>query len=127
MNGQKIWTSLAAHAKFGILIARTRGDVSKHRGISYFIIAMDSPGIEVRPIREMTGEAGFNEVFFTDVPYPAENLIGEENLGLGDGEEDARQRACFAVDRRRAAVGLRPERGVISCSSCAIGAASPTR
>src|SRR6202795_1558466 len=83
VNGQKIWTSLAAFAKFGILIARTRGDVSKHRGISYFIIPMDLPGIEVRPIREMTGEALFNEVFFTDVRVPAENLIGEEHLGWG--------------------------------------------
>ncbi len=83
VNGQKIWTSLADHAKYGILIARTRNDVSKHRGISYFIIAMDLPGIEVRPIRNMTGESGFNEVFFTDVRVPAENLIGEENLGWG--------------------------------------------
>ncbi len=83
VNGQKIWTSLADRAKFGILIARTRNDVSKHRGISYFIISMDLPGIEVRPIRSMTGESGFNEVFFTDVRVPAENLIGEENLGWG--------------------------------------------
>jgi alkylation response protein AidB-like acyl-CoA dehydrogenase len=83
VNGQKIWTSLADHAKFGILIARTRTDVSKHRGISYFIIPMDLEGIEVRPIRNMTGGAGFNEVFFTDARIPAENLIGEENLGWG--------------------------------------------
>ena len=83
VNGQKIWTSLADHAQFGILIARTRNDVSKHRGISYFIISMDLPGIEVRPIRSMTGESGFNEVFFTDVRVPVENLIGEENLGWG--------------------------------------------
>jgi len=83
VNGQKIWTSLADHAKFGILIARTRSDVSKHRGISYFIVPMDLPGIDVRPIRNMTGGAGFNEVFFTDVRVPAENLIGEENLGWG--------------------------------------------
>jgi alkylation response protein AidB-like acyl-CoA dehydrogenase len=83
VNGQKIWTSLAEVAKFGILIARTRSDVSKHRGISYFIIPMDLPGIEIRPIRNMTGGAGFNEVFFTDVRVPAENLIGEENLGWG--------------------------------------------
>jgi alkylation response protein AidB-like acyl-CoA dehydrogenase len=83
VNGQKIWTSLADHARFGILIARTRGDVSKHRGISYFIVSMDLPGIEVRPIRNMAGDAGFNEVFFTDVRVPAENLIGEENLGWG--------------------------------------------
>ncbi|HEX5097617.1 MAG TPA: acyl-CoA dehydrogenase family protein, partial [Acidimicrobiia bacterium] len=83
VNGQKIWTSLADVAKFGILIARTRADVSKHRGISYFIIPMDLPGIEIRPIRNMTGGAGFNEVFFTDVRVPVENIIGEENLGWG--------------------------------------------
>src|SRR5258708_15605578 len=83
VNGQKIWTSLAAHAKFGILIARTRGDVSKHRGISYFIIPMDLPGIEVRPIPQTTRTALFNEVFFTDVQVPAENLIGQEHLGWG--------------------------------------------
>ena len=85
VNGQKIWTSLAHVAKFGILIARTRTGGTKHTGISYFIVAMDSPGIEIRPIRSMTGEGGFgfNEVFFTDVRVPAENLIGEENLGWG--------------------------------------------
>jgi len=85
VNGQKIWTSLAKQAKFGILIARTRTDTTKHRGISYFIIPMDLPGIEVRPITSMTGDGGFgfNEVFFTDVRVPAENLIGEENLGWG--------------------------------------------
>ncbi|MDP9335546.1 MAG: acyl-CoA dehydrogenase family protein, partial [Actinomycetota bacterium] len=83
VNGQKIWTSLADHAKFGILIARTRSDVSRHRGISYFIVPMDLPGIEVRPICNMAGDAGFNEVFFTDARVPAENLIGDENLGWG--------------------------------------------
>jgi alkylation response protein AidB-like acyl-CoA dehydrogenase len=83
VNGQKIWTSLADVATFGILIARTRTDVSKHRGISYFIVPMDLPGIEIRPIRNMTGSAGFNEVFFTDVRVPAANIIGDENLGWG--------------------------------------------
>jgi alkylation response protein AidB-like acyl-CoA dehydrogenase len=83
VHGQKIWTSLADVAKFGILIARTRTDVPKHRGISYFIVPMDLPGIEIRPIRNMTGTAGFNEVFFTDVRVPAENLVGEEHLGWG--------------------------------------------
>jgi alkylation response protein AidB-like acyl-CoA dehydrogenase len=85
VNGQKIWTSLADHALYGILIARTRTDTTKHRGISYFIIPMNLPGIEVYPIASMTGpEAfGFNQVFFTDVRIPAENLIGEENLGWG--------------------------------------------
>ena len=83
VNGQKIWTSLAEHAKFGILIARTNSNVAKYVGISYFIIPMNLEGIEVRPIRNMTGGAGFNEVFFTDVRVPAENLIGEENRGWG--------------------------------------------
>jgi alkylation response protein AidB-like acyl-CoA dehydrogenase len=85
VNGSKIWTSLAQVAKFGILIARTRTEGTKHTGISYFIIDMQSPGIEVRPIKSMTGPEsfGFNEVFFTDVRVPAENLIGEENLGWG--------------------------------------------
>jgi alkylation response protein AidB-like acyl-CoA dehydrogenase len=83
VNGQKIWTSLAERAEYGILIARTNADAPKHTGISYFIIPMNLPGIEIRPIRNMTGGAGFNEVFFTDVRVPAENLIGEENRGWG--------------------------------------------
>ena len=83
VNGQKIWTSLAERAKFGILIARTDINAPKHVGISYFIIPMDLEGIEVRPIRNMTGGGGFNEVFFTDVRVPAENLIGEEHRGWG--------------------------------------------
>ncbi len=81
VNGQKIWTSLAEQAAYGILIARTRADVPKHQGISYFIVPMDLPGIEIRPIVNMTGGAGFNEVFFTDVAVPVENLIGEEHHG----------------------------------------------
>ena len=81
VNGQKIWTSLAHFSKFGILIARTNPDAPKHKGISYFICPMDTPGIEVRPIVEMTGAHSFNEVFFDDVRIPAENLVGEENQG----------------------------------------------
>ncbi|MGH9049795.1 MAG: acyl-CoA dehydrogenase family protein, partial [Acidimicrobiia bacterium] len=83
VNGQKTWTSLAENAKFGILIARTQADAPKHRGISYFIVPMDLPGIEVHPIRNMTGTGGFNDVFFADVRVPVENLVGEENLGWG--------------------------------------------
>lgn len=83
VNGQKTWTSLAQNAEFGILIARTNVDVPKHRGISYFIIPMDLPGIEVRPIRNMADDGLFNDVFFTDVRVPVTNLIGEENLGWG--------------------------------------------
>jgi alkylation response protein AidB-like acyl-CoA dehydrogenase len=81
INGQKIWTSLAHFSKFGILIARTNPDAPKHKGISYFICPMDTPGIEIRPIVEMTGSHTFNEVFFTDVRLPAENLVGDENEG----------------------------------------------
>ena len=81
VNGQKIWTSGAQHARFGILIARTDREAPKHKGISYFVCPMDLPGIEVRPITEMTGAQTFNEVFFTDVRIPAGNLVGEVNDG----------------------------------------------
>ena len=83
VNGQKIWTSMAQFSKFGILIARTAPDAPKHEGISYFICPMDAPGIEIRPIIEMTGSHTFNEVFFDDVRLPAENLVGEVNRGWG--------------------------------------------
>jgi len=81
VNGQKVWTSFAQFAQFGILIARTNPDAPKQQGISYFICPMDTPGIEVRPLIEMTGEHLFNEVFLTDVRIPAENLVGEVNRG----------------------------------------------
>ncbi len=81
VNGQKIWTSGAQYARYGILIARTDPDLPKHKGISYFVCPMDAPGIEIRPITEMTGGHTFNEVFFTDVRIPAENLVGDLNDG----------------------------------------------
>jgi alkylation response protein AidB-like acyl-CoA dehydrogenase len=76
VNGQKIWTTSAEHADFGILIARTDPTVPKHKGISYFICPMNLPGIEVRPIVEITGGNHFCEVFFTDVRIPADLLVG---------------------------------------------------
>jgi 3-oxochol-4-en-24-oyl-CoA dehydrogenase len=81
VNGQKIWTSLGHQAAFGILIARTDADAPKHRGISYFVCPMDLPGIEIRPIVEMTGAHTFNEVFFDDVRLPASALVGDEHDG----------------------------------------------
>jgi alkylation response protein AidB-like acyl-CoA dehydrogenase len=81
VSGQKIWTSFAHIARFGILIARTDPDAPKHQGISYFVCPMDLPGIEIRPIIEMTGLHTFNEVFLDEVRIPAENLAGEENRG----------------------------------------------
>jgi alkylation response protein AidB-like acyl-CoA dehydrogenase len=83
VNGSKIWTSMAQMSQFGILIARTDADAPKQQGVSYFICPMDAPGIEIRPIVEMTGQALFNEVFFTDVRIPAGNLVGEVNRGWG--------------------------------------------
>lgn len=81
VNGQKVWTTGAHYSKFGILIARTDSDVPKHRGITYFICPMDSPGIEIRTIRNIAGADSFNEVFFTDVRIPNDNVVGE----VGDG------------------------------------------
>jgi alkylation response protein AidB-like acyl-CoA dehydrogenase len=81
VNGQKIWTTGGHEAQFALLLARTNWDVPKHAGISFFVIPMDLPGIEVRPIRQMTGESDFNEVFLTDVRVPAGALTGELNDG----------------------------------------------
>ena len=81
INGQKIWTSGAHHADWGILLARTNPDAPKHRGISYFLLDMKSPGIEVRPLVNMAGSHDFNEVFFQDVRVPRKYLLGEENRG----------------------------------------------
>jgi 3-oxochol-4-en-24-oyl-CoA dehydrogenase len=83
VTGQKIWTSLAQFSRFGILIARTEPDAPKHTGISYFICPMDAPGVEIRPIIEMTGMHTFNEVFLDEVRLPADNLVGEVNRGWG--------------------------------------------
>jgi len=81
VNGQKIWTSGALTADLGILLARTNPDVPKHQGISYFIVDMHTPGIEVRPLRQITGDAEFCEVFFTDVRIPVDNRIGADGEG----------------------------------------------
>jgi alkylation response protein AidB-like acyl-CoA dehydrogenase len=81
VNGQKVWTSLAQFAAYGILLARTDPQAPKHKGVSYFICPMGTPGIEVRPIVEMTGTAMFNEVFLTDVRIPVANRVGAENEG----------------------------------------------
>lgn len=81
VNGQKVWCSGGHLGDWGILMARTDPDVPKHRGISYFLIDMHSPGVECRPLRQMTGETEFDEVFLTDVRLPADALLGRLNDG----------------------------------------------
>jgi acyl-CoA dehydrogenase len=86
LNGQKVWTSGAHYCQFGLGIFRTDPDLPKHRGISCFVVPLDTPGVTVRPLRQMTGDAHFNEVFFEDARVPAGNLVGD----LDDGWRVAR-------------------------------------
>jgi 3-oxochol-4-en-24-oyl-CoA dehydrogenase len=81
LNGQKIWTSLAHVARYGLLLARTDPSLPKHQGLSYFVLDMTLPGVEVRPLRQLTGQAEFNEVYFTDVLVPEANLLGPVGAG----------------------------------------------
>ena len=83
VNGQKVWNSGAHYSDWGILLTRSDPDVPKHRGITYFVVDMRTPGIDVRPLRQITGAAHFNEVFLTDVRIPHENIVGEINAGWG--------------------------------------------
>jgi alkylation response protein AidB-like acyl-CoA dehydrogenase len=81
INGQKVWTSIAHMAKYMIMLARTDPDAPKHKGITYFIVDMKAPGVEVRPLINMTGGHEFNEVYFEDVRVPSSDIIGEVNRG----------------------------------------------
>ena len=81
VNGQKVWTSGADKARYGLLIARTDPSAPKHRGITYFVLDLHQPGVEVRPLRDLTGRSHFNEVFFTDAVVPADDVVGEVHDG----------------------------------------------
>lgn len=81
INGQKIWTSVAHEADFMFVLVRTDAEASKHQGISYLLLDMKAPGITIRPLRQMTGESHFNEVFFDDVRTPADWIVGEPGQG----------------------------------------------
>jgi alkylation response protein AidB-like acyl-CoA dehydrogenase len=81
VNGGKVWTSDARHADMCILLVRTDSTAAKHKGISYLLVDMHSPGVMVRPLVQMTGASGFNQVFFEDVEVPRANLVGEKNRG----------------------------------------------
>ena len=100
INGQKVWTTSAHHAQFGLLLARTDWDVPKHRGLTYFVLDMEQPGVEVHPLRQMNGHASFNQVFFTDAEILPEFMVE----GLGDGWKIA---TTTLMHERRGADGLR--------------------
>ena len=99
INGQKVWTTSAHHADWGLLLARTDWDEPKHQGLSYFVLDMHQPGVEVHPLRQMNGHASFNQVFFTDAEVPPEMLVSE----VGDGWAVA---TTTLMHERRGADGL---------------------
>ncbi|MDZ7676496.1 MAG: acyl-CoA dehydrogenase family protein [Acidimicrobiales bacterium] len=110
VNGQKVWTTLAHVASFGTLVARHDPNQPKHKGLTHFVVDMQAPGVEVRPLRQMTGDAEFNEVYFTDVRIPDSERLGE----VGEGWRVA---ITTLMNERVSIGGAIPERG-----SGAIGA-----
>ena len=100
VNGQKVWTSSAHVARFAILVARTNPEVPKHRGMTYFLCDMTDPGVDVRPLRQITGEAEFNEVFLTDVRIPDTQRLGDEGQGWAV--------ANTTLNTERVAIGGKP-------------------
>jgi alkylation response protein AidB-like acyl-CoA dehydrogenase len=99
VNGQKVWTSMAQHAQMAILVARTDPTVPKHAGLTYFLCDMTQPGVDVRPLRQITGEAEFNEVFLTDARVPDANRLGPEGGGW--------RVATTTLNNERVAIGAR--------------------
>jgi alkylation response protein AidB-like acyl-CoA dehydrogenase len=124
LNGQKVWTTGAQHSDFGAVIARTNPDMPKHRGITMFVIDFSDPNVEVRPLRQMNGGSGFNEVYFTNVRVPATNVIGSvddgwrcaiamlanERVAIGSGGGGARRGSGGGID---ALAKLARSRGLI--------------
>ena len=126
VNGQKVWTTSAHHADYGLLLARTDWDVPKHQGLSYFVLDMRQPGVEVRPLRQMNGHASFNQVFFTDAQVQPEDRIsatgngwqvaittlaherrGADRIG-GDGGGVEREGPIYEAERAEQAIALEP-------------------
>ncbi|OBJ12553.1 acyl-CoA dehydrogenase [Mycobacterium colombiense] len=99
VNGQKVWTSQAQHAQMAILVARTDPAVPKHHGLTYFLCDLTQPGVDIRPLRQITGEAEFNEVFLTDVRVPDANRLGPEGGGW--------RVATTTLNNERVAIGSR--------------------
>ena len=119
VNGQKVWTSGAHYCDYGIIVARTDPTLPKHQGLSMFIVDMHDPCIEVRPLRQISGGSGFNEVFFTDLRIPADWLLGELEQGwslatamlMFDRVSIGAGGGSFAVDRSPALITLAQETG----------------
>src|ERR1700757_3964840 len=127
LNGQKVWTSFAHHARFGMVLARTDPEAEKHKGITYFVVDMHAPGVDVRPLRQMTGDAEFNEVYFTDVRIPDSERLGAAGDGWGGATGDRwkkggglRASGCPSVRRSCPPVAARSPRR----STC--GSAGPS-
>ncbi len=93
IDGQKVWTTSAHHADLALLLARTDPGAPKHQGLSYFVLSMQQPGVEVRPIRQMNRHSSFNEVFLTEARIPADHLVGEARRRMADRSNHALARA----------------------------------
>jgi len=104
VNGQKVWNSQAQFCDWGFLLVRTDPDAPKHRGITFLLVEMDSPGIEARPLVQMNGSAHFNEVFFDDVRVPAVNVVGEVDGGWAPARTVLLNESAFIGDRKGTSV-----------------------
>ena len=111
INGQKIWTSGAHYSDWGILVVRTDPNVPKHKGLSYFYLNMKSPGVEIKPIKQISGDANFNEVYFTDVRIPDSQRLGEVGQGW--------QVSLTTLMNERASIGAGG--GVFNCNCYTFG------
>jgi alkylation response protein AidB-like acyl-CoA dehydrogenase len=110
VNGQKVWTTLAHVSRWGMLVARTDPEQPKHKGLTYFVVDMHAPGVEVRPLRQITGEAEFNEVYFTDVRIP-------DSERLGDVGEGWRVSLTTLMNERVSIGGTMPQKGTGTIAS----------
>ena len=104
VTGQKVWNSQAQFCDWGFLLVRTDPDAPKHRGITFLLVDMSTPGIEARPLVQMNGSSHFNEVFFTDVRIPAANVVGEVDGGWGPARTVLLNESAFIGDRKGASV-----------------------